>query len=228
MKQRFELEAELRETGKHNSRALRKQRKVPAVIYGAVKNQNLFLNEGDIIRYNSRKYDNALFNLKSSVKDVNGKIALLKSVDVHPLTRKPLHVDLYALDLTKPVRIFIEVKAEGKAIGLSEGGLLNIVNRELEIEVLPNDIPENIVVDVTHLGVGDSVHVSELKLPNGVKMISSPELTVAVVNLIEEETAAPVAAAAAATPAAATPAKDAKAAPAKDAKTPAAKAPAKK
>lgn len=218
MKQKFDLSVEARETGKSSCRALRGERKIPAVIYGAIKNQNLFLNESDVLKYNTRKYDNTLFTLKSSLAETNGKIALFKSVDVNPLTRKPVHVDLYALDLTKPVRISVEVKVEGKPVGLADGGLLNIVNRELEIEVLPNDIPENITVDVSSLGVGDAIHVNDLKLAKGIKVISAPELTIAVVNMAEEETAAPAAAAAAPAAAAAAPAKDAKAAPAGDKK----------
>lgn len=223
MKQKFDLAVEARAVGKSTCRALRNERKIPANIYGAIKNQNIYLNESDVLKYNTRKFDNTLFTLKSSLPEANGKIALIKSVDVNPLSRKPVHVDLYALDLTKTVRVSVEVKVEGKPLGLADGGLLNIVQRELEIEVLPNDIPENITIDVSHLGVGDSFHVSELKLAPGVKVISAPELTIAVVNLIEDEVVAPAAVAAtAAAPATAT-----AAAPAKDAKTPAAKAPAK-
>lgn len=208
--------------------------KVPAVIYGAVTNVNVSIAENDLIKFKSRKFDNALFTIKSSIKDANGKVVLLKSVDINPLSRRPVHADLYALDLSKTVRISIEIKTEGKPAGIADGGLLSIVNREVEIEVLPNDIPDALTVDVSHLGVGESVHVSDLKLPAGVKMISSADLTLAVVTTIEEEAAAVVAVDAAATPAAGTPApagkdakaptagKDAKAAaPAKDAKAPA-------
>ncbi len=225
MKQKFDLAVEARAVGKGTCRALRNERKIPANIYGAIKNQNIYLNESDVLKYNTRKFDNTLFTLKSSLPEANGKIALIKSVDVNPLSRKPVHVDLYALDLTKTVRVSVEIKVEGKPLGLADGGLLNIVQRELEIEVLPNDIPENITIDVSHLGVGDSFHVSELKLAPGVKVLSAPELTIAVVNLIEDEVVAPTAAAATATAATATAATAA--APAKDAKTPAAKAPAK-
>jgi large subunit ribosomal protein L25 len=230
MKQRHELTVEPRGNGKHNNRALRKSMKVPGVIYGAITNVNVSMAENDVIRFNSRKFDNALFTIKSSIKDADGKVVLIKSVDIHPLTRRPVHADLYALDLTKTVRVSIEIKTEGRPAGLSEGGLLSIVNRTVEIEVLPTDIPDSLTVDVSHLGVGESVHVSELKLPAGVKMISAADLTLAVVNTIEEEAAAtPVAAAAtpaagAAAPAAAAGGKaPAAAAPAKDAKAPAKK-----
>lgn len=210
MKTRIDLSVEPRESGKGNSRALRVQKKIPAIIYGAIENTNVFVNQNDVLRYNVRAYENALFNLKSSNNTADGKVVLMKNVDVHPLTRQPLHVDFFALDLNKPVRVSVEVKLEGKPIGLADGGLLNIVNRQIEIEVLPTDIPENFTADVSNLGVGDALHVSDLQIPEKIRVISSPELTIAVVNVQEEE-AAPVVEAAAA-PATAAPAADAKAA----------------
>lgn len=142
MKNRIDLTVEPREAGKGNSRALRMDRKVPAVVYGATTPTNLFIKEGDVVRYNVRAYENALFNLKSSEKNANGKVVLIKKVDVHPLSRRPLHVDLIALDLTKTVRVNVEVRLEGKPIGLAEGGLLNVVLRTVEVECLPTEIPE--------------------------------------------------------------------------------------
>jgi len=231
MKNRIELTVEPRETGKHNSRALRTSKKVPAIIYGAAENACVYIEEKEVVRYNTRAYENALFNLKSSDKRAQGKVVLMKSVDVHPLTRRPQHVDLFALDLTKTVRVFVEIRTEGKPIGLSEGGLLNIVNRQLEVECLPTEIPDALTVDVSNLGINMAIHASDLTLPKGVKMISAPELTIAVVNLAEEESTTPAAATDAA---AAAPAAGAAAAPAAGAKAAAApaaagaKAPAKK
>lgn len=203
MKQRLELTVEPRQVGKHFSRALRNDRKIPAIVYGATENANIFINEGDVIRYNTRAYENALFNLKSSDKNANGKVVLMKSVDVHPLSRRPVHVDLFALDLTKAVRVNVEVRLEGKPIGIADGGLLNIVNRQIEVECLPTDIPDFITADISNLGIGDALHVSDLSVPEKLKVISGGELTIAVVNLQEEEViAAPTVDAAAATPAA--------------------------
>ncbi|MBS1972480.1 MAG: 50S ribosomal protein L25 [Bdellovibrionales bacterium] len=209
MKQRIELTMEARETGKHNSRALRNAAKVPGVIYGAVENTNVFVDVRDVLKYNTRAYENALFNVKSSINKANGKVVLIKSVDVHPLTRRPVHVDFFALDMTKTVRVNVEVRLEGKPIGLSEGGLLNVVQRQIEIECLPTEIPDFFTADVSNLGVGDALHVSDLNVGN-VKVISRPEDTIAVVAVQEEEAATPAAAAApaagAAAPAAAAPA----------------------
>ena len=148
------------------------------------------------------------------------------------MTRRPQHVDFFALDLKKAVRVNVEIKLEGKPLGLAEGGLLNVVNRQIEIECLPTDIPESITADISNLGLGDALHVYDLKIPAGLKVLSATELTIAVVNVQEEEVVAAVAVDAAAAPAAgaAAPAAGA-AAPAagKDARAPAAaKAPAAK
>lgn len=221
MSQRYELNIEPRQSGKHFSRTLRKGRKIPAVIYGAgtSENKNVTLDENAVIKFNTRAHENTLFNLKSSDSKLNSIVVLMKDVVVHPVTRQPQHVDLYALDLKKSVRVKIEVRLEGKPVGLAEGGLLNVVNRQIEIECLPTQIPEFFSADISNLGVGDALHVSDLQLPADTKLISAPDLTIAVVNLFVEEVVATPAADAAAAPAAgaAAPAAGAAAAPAADA-----------
>lgn len=239
MKQRIELNVDVREAGRKGARGLRVAQQVPGIIYGATENMSVAVHVNDVLKYNTRAYENALLNIKSADKNLNGKVALLKEVIVNPLSRRPEHIDLFALDLTKVVRVSVEVRVEGKAIGISEGGLLNIVTRSIEVECLPTEIPDAIVVDVTNLGVGDSIHASELTIPKGSKMISRPELTIAAVVVQEEEVVATPAADAAAAPGAApaagaaAPAAGAKpaagaAAPAAGAKAPAAAKPAAK
>lgn len=204
MSQRHDLTVEARETGKHNSRALRRGRKVPAVVYGATEPTSIMIDESSVVRYNVRAYENALFNLKSTDSKLNSIVVLLKEVIVHPVTRRPQHVDLFALDLKKMVRVSVEVKLEGKPIGLAEGGLLNVVNRTIDIECLPTEIPERFIADISNLGVGDTLHVSDLNIPESFKVMSSLDTTIAVVNMFQEEAVAAVAtpAAGAAAPAA--------------------------
>ncbi len=227
--ERIELNVESREPGKGFSRRARRERKIPAIVYGSNKKPaSIFIDEGSVVRYNNRNYENALFNLKSKDSAVDNTIVLVKDIDVHPLTRRPLHVDFFALDLKKAVRVSVEIKLEGKPAGLAEGGLLNQVNHKVEIECLPTEIPESIVLDVSALGLGESMHVSDLQMPAGAELITSGDITVCVVNEAEEEMAAvPAATAATATDAAAAPAAGGAAAPAADAKA-AAKAPEKK
>ncbi len=192
---RIDLNVEARTPGKHLNRRSRMARKVPAVIYGSVKPKSILIEEGVVVKYNVRAYENALFNLKSSDPELANVVALMKDIQIHPLTRRPRHVDLFALDLKKAVRVFVEIKTEGKPIGIADGGLLNVVNRQIEIECLPTDIPDAFVIDVSNLGIGDSIHLSEVKIPANVKLISSPDMTLAVVNMAEEEVLTPTAAA---------------------------------
>jgi large subunit ribosomal protein L25 len=230
-KQRIEMTVEPRQTGKSTSRALRVDRKVPAVVYGAVENKNIYIEENTVKKYNVRAYENALFSLKSTDAKINGIVVLMKEVNVHPLTRRPRHVDLFALDLKKMVRVSVEVRLEGKPIGIADGGLLNVVNRTVEIECLPTEIPEGFTADISGLAVGDALHVSDLKIASSIKIISPLDMTIAVCNLQEEEViaapaagaAAPAAGAAAPAAGAAAPAAGAAKAPAAAAKAPAAK-----
>lgn len=222
------LNVELRKTGKHFSRALRRDQKVPAVVYGPkIENFDVVVAEGELNRFMKQKFENSIFTFESTDKNLKGLKVLKKEVTVHPVTRRPTHVDFFALDLTQTVRVYVEIRFEGKAAGTREGGLLSLINREIEIECLPTQIPPFIAVDVSALGVGDSLHVSDVKTQDGIKILTPVTSTLCTVSIVEEEKATPVVAAAAATPAegaAAAPAEGA-AAPAKAGeKAPAAKA----
>jgi len=233
-KQSFELEVMPRASGKQSARAARSTGMVPGVIYGPkLKNMNFQTSERVVQKYVSHAYDNTIFVLKSSDKDLNGVSILMKHKDIHPLTRRLRHVDFYALDLTKTIQVSVELKFVGKARGIADGGFFQPIERTLEIECLPNQIPESLEVDISDLGVHESLHANSVKLPEGVKLLTDEGVTLCTVTIIKEEEAAPVAAAA--TPAepevigkgkkeegaegaAAAPAAGAAAAPAKDAK----------
>lgn len=210
---KINLKVSTRETGKHHSRQNRLKALIPTVLYGPkTKPINLMMDELTVTRYAGRKFESTIFGLQADDAELAKTNVLIKDVQVHPVTRRPQHVDLYAVDMTQAIRVNVGIRFEGKPIGLTEGGLLQILLRELEIECLPTDIPEEFVADVTNLGVGDALHVSDLTAPQGVKIISSQTLTIATVNILAEE-AAPVAAAAADPAAAAAPAAGAPAAP---------------
>lgn len=223
----IEIPVTARETGKHNSRTSRVAGKIPCVIYGPKTEPiNVLADEITIRKYSGRRYESTIFVMKSDNKAVGSLQVIMRDVQVHPMTRRPVHVDFYAPDMTKPVRVSVELRLEGKAQGLTEGGMLEHMLREIEIEALPTAIPEFLTADVTNLGLGDALHVSDLVATAGYKIMSLPTLTIATVAVPrEEEAAAPVAAAAA--PAAAAGGKAAPAAAAGKA-APAAKAPAKK
>jgi large subunit ribosomal protein L25 len=128
-----------------------------------------------------------------------------------------VHIDFYAPDMNKPVRVSVQLRLEGKPVGLAEGGVLEHILREVEIEVLPADIPEFMPIDVNGMGLGDALHVSDVVTQKGIKIISLPTLTIATVSIPREEVVTPTATAtpeAGAAGAAAAPAAGAAAAPA--------------
>lgn len=193
------ISAEPRTSGKHFSRSYRREQKIPAVIYGPnIKNLEVCLGEIELTKYNKLKFENAIFVLKSEDKTLNGLKVLKKEVSVHPVTRRPTHVDLYALDMKKAIRVDVELRFEGKAAGIKEGGILNMVRRDVTVEVLPDAIPEFITVDITNLGLGDSMHASDIQVPDAVKLITLPTETICTIVTVEEEKATVVEAAAAA------------------------------
>ncbi len=203
--ERLEIAVETRKIGKHNSRVSRTNGRVPAVIYGPKTEPiNVLTDEITMKRYSGSRFESTIFALKSEDAKVNKMAVILRAIQVHPLTRRPLHVDFYAVDMTKPVRVHVELTLVGKPLGIAEGGVLEHMLRNVEIEVLPDAIPDHLEADVAALGLGEALHVSDLKVPAGVKILSLMTLTIATVAVPKEEAAkAVVAAPAAATPAAA-------------------------
>ncbi len=204
----LELPVSTRRTGKHFSRQLRMKGQVPGVIYGnKVDTLQVAAEEKLIKKYSASAFENTIFNITSAdVKGANKLPVLLKAIDVDPVTRRPVHFDMYVVDMNKTVKVYVELRFEGKAIGLSEGGLLQAIMREIEVECLPKDIPDFIAVDVTSLSVHQTLHISEITLPAGVKAVATSDLALVTVTVVQEEViAAPVAAADGTAPTAAEP-----------------------
>ncbi len=190
---KIDLPVSPRTPGKHNSRVSRINEKIPAVLYGPKsKPVNLLIDQILLQKYGGTKFESTIFALKSDDKNLDKINVLMRDMQVHPVSRKPVHLDLYALDMTAVVRVSIHIEFVGKPIGLTSGGLLQTTLRELEVECLPSDIPELVTADVSGLDVGDTLHVYDLKLPANVKVISGTQLAVASVSIIAEEVAAPV------------------------------------
>lgn len=198
--QELKIGADTREPGKSGCRDLRSRRYVPAVVYGPkTKPLTLFIHENDAVKYSRTGFENSIFTIESSNKDLNGLKVLRKSMDIHPVSRRPVHMDFFAPDMTKAVRVNVEVRLVGKARGIADGGLVSLVHREVEIECLPLEIPSHFELDVSDLGLNDSMHVSDIKFPENIKVITGMDETVATCAEVKEEViAAPVAADAAA------------------------------
>jgi large subunit ribosomal protein L25 len=136
--------------------------------------------------------ENVIISLKVKNKT---RPCLIKEIQYHPVHGDITHVDFNEISLTKAVKINIPVVAKGEPVGVKqEGGSLEHILWEVEVECLPTDIPKEIEVDVSQLKIGDSIHVKELPVPPKVKILSDPDATVISVAepLKEEVAAAPV------------------------------------
>ena len=190
------LSANSRDTkGKGAARTLRSQGQIPAVIYGHGRDpQPLVLNARDLDKLLSH------IQAESTVIEVTvgGHTAktLIREIQRHPIKRQILHVDFQALVAGEKVIVSIPIVLVGIPEGVRlEGGVLEQPLREIEIEVDPSNIPDHVEYDVTNMVIGDSVHISDLKVPEGVEVQDDPETSVAVLaapRAVIEET--PVAA----------------------------------
>ncbi len=220
--QQINLTANPRTAGKHNSRTLRKNERVPAVVYGPkTKSVSFDIAKLDAVRASRHGFENTFFTLQSDDKSLNGLKVMRKAVEIHPVSRAPIHLDFFAPDMTQTVRVNVEIRFTGRAEGVKAGGIFNTVRRDVEVECLPLEIPEFFEVDVTNLNLDESMHVSDIKFPEGIKLMTAETETIATVAMVKEEVAAPVAPAstdAAPAAGAAAPAAGAAAAPAAPAK----------
>jgi len=136
-----------------------------------------------------------LVHFASGEAALDGNMALIRELQVNPLTGRAIHVDFLRIDMSKPVDAFVPLSFVGKPAGVVEGGILQPLRRELEVRALPDRLPNKIEVDVSPLQIGNSIHVADLKLPEGVEALGIQEnfTLVTVVPPAVEEVAAPVA-----------------------------------
>jgi len=183
--------------GRISARKIRREGRTPAIIYGkGLRNAipvNVNIEELKELLKQGGKGMNLLLTLKADNPDINGKIVVVKDYDINPVSREVEHVDFYEISLEHRIKIKVPLELTGKAMGVTMGGILEHVRRELEVECLPGNIPDKIVVDVTDLKLGHSIHVMDIKLPEGVKVIADSNFAIAAVSVLKEEEAAPAA-----------------------------------
>jgi len=168
--------------GKGAARKLRSTGKVPAVFYGK-KSETLSLEVdakelSDIL--NKETGGSAFFNLSFEGKNEK-KTAVLKELQADPVTNRLIHADFLELLMDEKMSAAVPVHLTGKAEGVELGGTLQPIRRELEVICLPKDLPEFIEIDVTELGVGQSIHIDDVTLPSGVEVPHDVNFTVAVI-----------------------------------------------
>src|SRR5688500_8797783 len=184
--------------GKNVNRRLRAQGLIPGVLYGARKQAVPVAVSpkeiGSILR--SASGENTLFDLQL---DGSRRKVILKEFQVEPIKGRLLHADFYEVALDQTLEVTVHIELSGVPTGVKvEGGVLDFVTRELEVECLPTEIPEKIVVDVSELALGKHVRVSDTKVPDRVKVLTDPDVVIAhvVAPRAEEVVAAPEAVAA--------------------------------
>ena len=165
--------------GRNAVKALKRAGFVPAVIYGAkAPAQNLQLNERELARLLGHATSESVL-VDVQIEGGGSRTALIAEVQHHPVSGAILHVDLHAIAMDELLSVEVPVETTGEAAGVATGGgVLEIILRALEVECLPADIPTAITVDVSALNIGDSIHVSDLRLPRGVTVLNDAELTV--------------------------------------------------
>jgi large subunit ribosomal protein L25 len=188
--------AEARESrGKNEARRVRVSGRIPAVIYGAFQDPRaVSLNPKDILRIiHSKTGHNSIFDIE--IVGVEKTPVIVAEEQYHPVKGTLMHIDLKRIDLTRKLRVAVPVHVTGDAKGVKQqGGVLDVVTKTIEIECIPDDIPNQFDVDVTELMIGTNIRVSDLPVKEGVRVLTAPEAVIAHVVGIREEAVAEVAA----------------------------------
>ncbi len=194
----FALGVELREgRGKGVARKLRATGRIPGVCYRRNAEPlavSLDPRELDLVIRNSSTGINTLIDLKvAGGGDFDGRQVLVKELQRNPISGAYLHADLYAVDLKQTIHVSVPIQLKGIAIGVTQSaGILDHATRELDVECLPNAIPEEFAVDVSELEIGDSIHVRDLEVLKGVEILNDPDVSiVSVVAPVAVEEEAP-------------------------------------
>jgi large subunit ribosomal protein L25 len=194
------LDAVKRNTkGKNEARRLRAAGRLPAVVYGAQKigdapaPESVSVDPKPFLRIlHSASGFNTLITLK--VEGGGEARVLAKNVQLDPITHHPLHADFYRLNMDRKIKVTVPVTLKGESRGVKiDGGVLDFVQREIEMEVLPSNIPDSIDVDITNLGIGDSVHVRDFAADAAWTPVTDPDqMIVHIISIKVAEEAATV------------------------------------
>lgn len=183
MKERT-LNVELRtEIGKNNCHRLRKSGYLPAVLYSHGTSELIKVSTKDFTRQFSGHISESVLidlNITNKTEDSIHK-AFVKDYQLDPVTDEILHLDFYKITLGEKIRTMVPFEAIGTATGVRKGGILEIIERELEVECLPTDLPENFEFDITNLQIGDSIYIKDLQVSDSIKFLSSPDRIIATV-----------------------------------------------
>jgi large subunit ribosomal protein L25 len=183
--------SERTELGSAESRRLRKRGLIPGILYGHAKPVPIAVAERDLRTALTGKGGmHAVLDL--TVDGGGSHSAILKEFQVSKVRGKLTHIDLQEVRLDQPIQTAVAVVLVGDAIGVREGGILTQVTTEVNVEALPLEVPQQLQVDVSELGIGDTLRLAEIEVPAGVNLLDDPDETViASVQLAREEVEEP-------------------------------------
>jgi len=184
------LTGKIREAnGKSAARKLRTDECIPAVVYGLNDNVSLSINPKELRKLIEAKGRNVLIELKVDGDSAKNRNVVLKEMQTHPLKPGWVHIDFLEIDISKKIKVKVPVFLVGVSPGEKQGGIVNQIIRALEIESLPNDIPEKFEVDMSGVELNQMVRVSDLNLGESVEVLNDPNDIVLNVHLekVKEE-----------------------------------------
>ncbi len=187
----LELKAEKRSTiGKGPARSLRRDGKIPAVLYGSdIEPVSLSIQAKEIeVLLKNAKFNQQLINIDMGSGVM--KPTMIKEIQLRPVKGDFLHIDFYEVNMGRKIRVRVPVVLKGKSIGVENGGLLQIIRRELEVLCYPGEIPEAIEIDVTDLNIGNSVHVNDIHLEGDMEIPAEVNFTVVTMLAPKKESVA--------------------------------------
>ena len=190
------LNASLREgIGKQKAKKLRAAKRIPAVVYGhGIKVPSVEVSQDDFLKViHTKAGENVIIQLNVDGFKKFEKTVVIKEIQINPTTDAIQHVDFNAISLTEKIKVKVPLHVKGEAPGVKEGGILDVVHHEIEVECLPTSIPERIDADVSNLKIGDTIHLRDLTFPSGVTpQFMAEEVIVTVHAPKAEEVAEPV------------------------------------
>ncbi|MFQ5645579.1 MAG: 50S ribosomal protein L25 [bacterium] len=176
------------DTGKGVCRKLRSSGQVPAVLYGSKEApQNMIIPKKRFLEL-LRKHDiNILVDLDFEDDNALNALAVVREIQSHPVSNRLIHVDFMRVSLDKPIEATVPIHHVGVCKGVKMGGNLELVQRDVLIEALPNQIPAFLEVDISHVNIGENLHLSDIVPPEGVRLVDDMKKTILTIHGKTEE-----------------------------------------
>ncbi|CAH1192205.1 50S ribosomal protein L25 [Paenibacillus allorhizoplanae] len=188
------LQAEVRkEATKSEIKQMRSKGKIPAVVYGKNMANTVLSIDLKELHVVLRQNPHAIIDLAISGSTKTQPV-MINEIQRNPLNRELSHIDFHQINMDEPIKTVVTLEFIGDAVGVHEGGIFQIQMHNIEIRCMPNQVPTSIQVEVSNLGLGDNLHVSQIVVPAGIEMKSDPNDIVVTILVPQKETETPVAA----------------------------------